>query len=156
MTAPRPVSNRCGRFLTAFPTTHTWSSTKKSLWSTRSKYRSANSSSTISARSWKTGRSITWWSITWSRTTPLRSKPCACSTPRCRSWAMPKPFSHHQEQSLSSSLVIDLSIADYFLKNNIQSLPAQKHLFHINAILSNIYDSIILRKAFFSCIMCND
>ena len=31
MTAPRPVSNRCGRFLTAFPTTHTWSSTKKSL-----------------------------------------------------------------------------------------------------------------------------
>lgn len=29
MTAPRPVSNRCGRFLTAFPTTHTWSSTKK-------------------------------------------------------------------------------------------------------------------------------
>ena len=64
--------------------------------------------------------------------------------------------SHHQEQSLSSSLVIDLSIADYFLKNNIQSLPAHRHLFHINAILSNMYDSIILRKDFFSCIMCND
>ena len=69
---------------------------------------------------------------------------------------MYRPSSHHQEQSLSSSLVIDLSIADYFLKNNIQSLPAHRHLFHINAILSNMYDSIILRKAFFSCIMCND
>lgn len=36
------------------------------------------------------------------------------------------------------------------------NIKCNRHLFHINAILSNMYDSIILRKAFFSCIMCND